>query len=681
MGYTALEKMRVLNNERYDIDGSIIPEIAEKMSGNVEEQALKFIRTACENLNFKKFPKNEAYPEYLEDLDAPEGYSVKSKIIPYNMEKDVDRLCLENAIHRFMKSGVAVDAFDVYFCYLEMFVGNYKNSKKMIEMLAEFEQNASSLLMKHRDHYSHSVYVFLLGLAIYQNNSIFKDEYKKFYGLEDDKEAAHHYLRYWGMASLFHDIGYPFELPFEEVKSYFGKTEKNVPFVAYKGVDEYVKTGDKEKLRKLLGDEEISDDKLTINYMLAKNIADKLAGDYSDFKLYKKYEKENEGASYLDYLLNAVFGRKASDPDNFGGFMDHAYFSAVVLTHKLLEVMDENQLNPTYADTITAIAMHNSMYKYSVTNVGRDDDGNLKDEFNAAHHFKLESHPLAYMLMLCDELQCWDRTSYGQNSRSEYHPMWCDLKFDGNSIKATYVYDKDFEDRVKTGTYKKMTRNGDEKSKFLKDIEDIISINENGIELSIESEIAENTRETNLYLSDSNFLHLYNFAVSLNAMYDARDYKTHKWVDMSDEAMEASFENLSLEYKLSNIAQAKGFAKYLDAIGCFYTDRPVAYELKKDFTVEELRKIGLMEHDRWDDEKYAMGWKYGTKFVEAAKSLGIDKKIIREQTRTHNDLGVKFNQLSKTEQNKDTDPMNDMMKLIEKYDGLRVYKIPGRTTV
>jgi hypothetical protein len=107
----------------------------------------------------------------------------------------------------------------------------------------------------------------------------------------------------------------------------------------------------------------------------------------------------------------------------------------------------------------------------------------------------------------------------------------------------------------------------------------------------------------------------------------------------------------------------------------------VAYELKKDFTVEELRKIGLMEHDRWDDEKYAMGWKYGTKFVEAAKSLGIDKKIIREQTRTHNDLGVKFNQLSKTEQNKDTDPMNDMMKLIEKYDGLRVYKIPGRTTV
>ena len=41
-------------------------------------------------------------------------------------------------------------------------------------MLSEYESNGSSLLMKHRDHYSHSVFVFALGLAIYETNAHFR---------------------------------------------------------------------------------------------------------------------------------------------------------------------------------------------------------------------------------------------------------------------------------------------------------------------------------------------------------------------------------------------------------------------------------------------------------------------------------------------------------------------------
>ena len=93
------------------------------------------------------------------------------------MQMDIDRLCFENAIERFLKSGKKEDAFDVYFCYLEMFVGNYEKTRRMIELLSEFEANGSGLLMKHRDHYSHSVYVFILGLAIYQSNKIYRTAY------------------------------------------------------------------------------------------------------------------------------------------------------------------------------------------------------------------------------------------------------------------------------------------------------------------------------------------------------------------------------------------------------------------------------------------------------------------------------------------------------------------------
>ena len=38
-------------------------------------------------------------------------------------------------------------------------------------------------------------------------------------------------------------------------------------------------------------------------------------------------------------------------------------------------------------------------------------------------------------------------------------------------------------------------------------------------------------------------------------------------------------------------------------------------------------------------------------------------------------LFVPYQALSQTEQAKDTAPMNDMMRLIENYDGLRIYSL------
>ena len=56
-----------------------------------------------------------------------------------------------------------------------------------------------------------------------------------------------------------------------------------------------------------------------------------------------------------------------------------------------------------HLDALTAILLHNSLYKFDVTNI--------RSKENIP--FKMQLHPLAFMLMLCDELQCWDRTSYG----------------------------------------------------------------------------------------------------------------------------------------------------------------------------------------------------------------------------------------------------------------------------
>ena len=58
----------------------------------------------------------------------------------------------------------------------------------MVELLSEYEATGNSLLMKHRDHYSHSVYVFALGLAIYECSESYRDKFRDFYGLGGSPE-------------------------------------------------------------------------------------------------------------------------------------------------------------------------------------------------------------------------------------------------------------------------------------------------------------------------------------------------------------------------------------------------------------------------------------------------------------------------------------------------------------
>ena len=85
-----------------------------------------------------------------------------------------------------------------------------------------------------------------------------------------------------------------------------------------------------------------------------------------------------------------------------------------------------------HLDALTAILMHNSLYKFCIAH--------YKSEGNKP--FMAELHPLAYMLMLCDEMQCWDRTAYGRNSKKELHLMGCNFELSGNNIKVVYLYDE-----------------------------------------------------------------------------------------------------------------------------------------------------------------------------------------------------------------------------------------------
>ena len=403
------------------------------------------------------------------------------------------------------------------------------------------------------------------------------------------------------MASLFHDIGYPFELPFEQVASYFevdGDDRSKRPFVAYHGLESFTKLNKamQRRIGLLFG---LGTDKIlsTTEELFAYSLSAKLGDIY--------YFSEEEMLGFLN--------KKPTEPNKFGYFMDHAYFSATLLFKKLFEELNV-ELTKEHVDSLTAIILHNSLYKFCIAYY-KDPVSNIR--------FKPDLHPLAFMLMLCDELQCWDRTAYGRNSKLELHPMDCEFIFTGDKIVAKYIFDK--SEQGKIDRYNKDTSKGkklkayssyvkleeivrdneSEKSKvnaFQADIERIVDLSE--IKLEVTSSVEEKMAKGRSYISNSNFLNIYNFAVILNGRWGAieewkkakEEGKVEEYLQNEDNMKKFTdgFDNLSLEYKLSNINQAKSFARYMSEIGCFYTDREVDFEMVERFSDEEVLKIGIM---------------------------------------------------------------------------------------
>ncbi|MEA5051736.1 MAG: hypothetical protein VB021_09745 [Oscillospiraceae bacterium] len=670
-----MHAMRQRNRAQYGLEASVrVPELP-RSKRRFGAQALAFIRDDCEDLQF-----DMASPERAALTDA-DGKSAGKNQIPYNMERDLDRLSFEAAIGRFLASGSREDAFDIYFCYCEIFRpfgAGYDSTGLLLELLSEHEQNASSLLMKHRDHYAHSVYVFLIGLAIYKNHAAFRAAYNAKYGLTDGKEAACHFLEYWGLTSLFHDGGYPFEIAHQQMKAYVCKLDKSnnddcgfAPYVSYRNMDEFALSR--------LGD---------LNALYARAVTERLAERYLCRTETEPY--------YARHRLQTALKDRAiheSPAEKDYLYMDHAYFSGLMMAKTYLarhrEIDDYDKLPAAVLDAFCAILLHNSLFKFTI-----------RSFLHTKEPLRLsDGQPLAYLLMLCDELQCWDRTAYGQNSRSGIFAFDFDMEFTADGgMRWIYFYDEAYADNVRAakacrdmlygGYTKKSGAVREGRSKFVDDIDEILCVKDvmpgfapdvnapdgsGGVEVRMEYK----QKKTGLYLSDSSYLNLYAFALALNGRYAG--------ASTAEEMRRAFEEDLSLEYKLSNIAQAKGFAAQLESIGCFYTDRAVDYIPVTDFKAlarepgheQDLTKIAVAEHARWCAEKRAMGWDYGTAHVGAVSCADGGTKndnTMRERTRLHHDL-VDYAALEAAEKFKDSDPMEQMLTLIRAYDGLTIYRM------
>lgn len=550
------------------------------------------------------------------------GKTIEANGCEYNFNRDVDKLCFKNALARFLRTGTKEDAFDVFFCYSEIFkiFGGYKNGNDtLLELLYQHEANSATLLTKHRDHYSHSVYVFALGLAIFMNNKTIKEAFAIRYGEENLYEK---FLKFWGMAGLFHDIGYPYEISFLQVLEYGKKidndTEAEQLKMQYSNLQGFISLS-KDEAEKCC--EFMPKGRQDINALFASEILKNFGALTDNFELDLK-------------IVENCLSERITKADKF---MDHGYFSAVLFLKKLLKV-ENFKLDQITLDAVMAMLLHNSFYKRTYKSEI------MKDKYEQIH---VNLQPFAYLLMLCDELQCWDRAPYGEISRKQELAWDMDIHVSDKHIDLEYYFVIGNENDTKRIT------------ELINDIcKSVVNTNEIA-QFSAKPVIKKKDKKVYDYFSDSRFISLCKIAETINISYmeDCKQAGIKGY-------LQQEFDNLTLEYKLSNIAQAKNYVRHLQNINCFFSDRQLDYVPVREFTEDELEYLAVNEHIRWVNEKVEMGWQYGTDYKD---------RVEREQKRIHKDI-IPYDDLTLQEKKKDYFPINNMIKNLKPY-GIMIYRM------
>ena len=138
------------------------------------------------------------------------------------------RTLIKQASLRFLRLGTKDAAYPVYRAFFECYSceveGGSASFLQFLEKMRGYEESASTLTMKQRDHFAHAVNVFLLGLCIYQNKqyaALFSQRLKTHISFtpQFNNEQEEFFFR-WGMAALCHDIGYPVEIITNQVNDF-----------------------------------------------------------------------------------------------------------------------------------------------------------------------------------------------------------------------------------------------------------------------------------------------------------------------------------------------------------------------------------------------------------------------------------------------------------------------------
>ena len=523
----------------------------------------------------------------------------------------------------------------------------------LVNAMKKYEESTGDLIDKQRDHLIHSVNVFLLGLAIYAQNRkyrkcfkdyVLKSPYDKYYMLENGDFSNEEFLYRWGVASLFHDIGYPVEIIGKQLKKFINDSVKSIS-PTY-GADTAIDFKDFNEFNTIVKLDYDFADEFTKSYPEAKFLNLFKPTDIVAHKISTDFEGVNVN-DVIKHLDNFVYSMGDL------GFIDHGFFSCILILDTYGYLIQKYAKNHDFffypiVDSASAILLHN-YYR----NVLQNNPFNLKQLLPS-------QSPLAFLLILCDELQEWSRQAYGVIDKQKDYVNEYELEIYDDELKVKYV--------GKSGNLGKGF--SDNKQALLYNVLSIDSAFSNGLSINVEvpqhctsiETINDDLKEPDILLRNVERL-----AVLIHEYYNETIRRQYLEAvdngDVSDELKAKfegiqSFDELLPNYKLANIRQARSIPTKLAMIGCELANETDERPAITEFTPSEVEYLAIFEHDDWCREKEGTGWSYG-------EVKDADKKI--------SPYLVPWDGLTEEIKEFDRDPVRNIPSLIQSI-GLKVVK-------
>lgn len=340
---------------------------------------------------------------------------------------------LVTAVHDFLARCDPATATGVYEAFFSAYwLGIQEEGTNpfldLVRKVHEYEKSAGRLLDVHRDHYVHSVHVFLLGLAIFTVVGAYRAAFQSRATYPDAYETRNEEFFFrWGLAALFHDIAYPLEIALGQVNTYLGFISAYPRLRFQRGIRARLDIHDLERA--------------VLPFLEPR------ADTAEEFR--RKYPllcpaRRQDAISLLASVISERFGldsvqvhdglQRYVDQMGERGRIDHAYYGAVIMLLWYHHLYEKTGWNPAYfyfpvLDAASAVLLHN-YYK----------DGLMAAPF-CVGQLEASTHPIAFLLVLCDELHDWRRQQFGSAKLSVTYPSDCDVDCSGGRLVVCYKFD------------------------------------------------------------------------------------------------------------------------------------------------------------------------------------------------------------------------------------------------
>lgn len=551
---------------------------------------------------------------------------------------------------------------------------------KLVNMMKDYEDHTGKLIEKQRDHFIHSVNVFVLGLAIYSQNvnyqDVFEDyiersPYEKYYKI-DGEVSREEFLYRWGIAALFHDIGYPVEIIGNQLAKFVNDGSQSISS-RYK-VNTAVNFRNFNELNTIVKVDPNFPEVYRRDYPETNFINLYKPTDIMAHQIFTDLYVEEDTDAFKNYdELRGHLIKLISHLDNFVNYMaenefiDHGFFSSIFVLNSYAALMQKyynEQDKEKYAyffypvgNSATSILLHN-YYR-----------GTLQKEGFELGKLIPEKNPLAYLLILCDELQEWNRRPIGVKDMKKNHVNDISIDISNDKLDVKYILKNSALGLGFT----------EDKKGLIDKLLDVEAVFTNGLNVDIKTDLDKDAKIDDISVSEtepSNIL-LRNIEEIARA-----SHERYNEIEVAKGNPSETYEEMDASKKLSSVRQAKSYPYKLNLIGCEIVskDNPKPEHI---ITKEEIDFLGVIEHEDWCREKRSTGWispkealdndliteEIYNELIKANEegfTSNVDNKYVDEEKGiyVHANL-VKFEDLNEDSQEKDKRPIRDIPEILK----------------